>query len=193
MRARAKVVFAGRRRREPWQAAEDVVLRRGLGAVPDGDLALALRRTIKEVRGRAALLRAEVGSAPWSSADQALLRRLYGTRPIAALEVCFGRPAADIEAASARLCLRKDRRFVASGRGSSSVPRWTPADVTRLRALYPTNDNLAIAAALGRSVLSVANKANQLGLKKRKRWLRQTGRVSAGRRWGGGDHRQSGV
>lgn len=180
------MVFAGPRRRQPWHDTDDQVLRRGLGVVPDADLALALRRTIKDLRARAAHLRGQRVSRPWTRADEAHLRRVYGTRTLSVLEVCLNRTGEEIEAAAARLCLRKDRRFVARARGRSSVPRWTADDVARLRALYPTQDNLAIAAAMRRSVQSVANKASMLGLKKRKRWLRQVGRLSAVRRWGGG-------
>jgi hypothetical protein len=187
VRARAVVLFGHRLRGQTWSAADDARLRAGYGAVPDADLAVALRRSPAEVRARAARLRAQTTSRPWTAAEESLLKRVYGTRSSKALEVCLARPAADLEAAAARLCLRKDRRFLAGGgrrgRAAASTPRWTPADIVRLRALYPTTDNLAVARMIGRSVPSVANKAYQLGLKKRRRWLRQTGRASAARRW----------
>jgi len=183
VRARARELFAGRRRRDPWTEADDERLRLGYGAVPDAELALALRRTQADVRARAAALRARARARPWTSADDALLKRVYGTRSLAALEVCLQRPAADIEAAARRLCLGKDRRFLAAARAHARMPRWSAAEVARLRALYPTNDNLAVARELGRSVTAVANKANQLGLKKRRAWLRRTGKAHAVRRW----------
>jgi hypothetical protein len=184
VRARARLVFGGRRRREPWQPADDQALRAGFGAVPDADLALALRRSLQDLRARAAQLRAQRTARPWRAADEAKRRRLNGHRGATALEVCLSRSARDIEAAAARLCLRKDRKFLARACGKTTMPRWSEPDVALLRTLYPTTDNLAIARAMRRSVVSVANKANQLGLKKRKRWLRLQGRASAARRWG---------
>ncbi|MEZ5966053.1 MAG: hypothetical protein R3F56_19615 [Planctomycetota bacterium] len=181
--ARAQVMFAGRRKRRPWLAEDDERLRVGYGVVADAELALALQRTLADLRERVRLLRRQCRPRVWTSAERALLKRVYGTRSAAALEVRLGRPSKDIEAQAQRLCLRKDRRHAVRLRQSTSVPRWTAQDVARLRELYPTSDNLDVAQAIGRSVKSVANKANQLGLRKRKRWLRQAGRAAASRRW----------
>lgn len=181
--ARAKLMFAGRRRRRPWQAADDERLRGGYGVAADAELALALQRTLVDLRQRIKTLRTQCRARPWTPADRALLKQVYGSRSAAALEVRLGRPSDDIEALAQRLCLRKDRRFAARARVVTRVPRWTPQDVARLRQLYATKDTLAVARAIGRSVKSIANKANQLGLRKRKRWLRQTGRAAAARRW----------
>lgn len=45
--------------------------------------------------------------------------------------------------------------------------RWTDQEVADLRRRYPVDDIKAIAAALGRGVAGVADKARQLGLRKR--------------------------
>lgn len=181
--ARAKTMFAGRRKKRPWAAADDERLRVGYGVVPDAELALALQRTLVDLRQRVRTLRNRCRPRRWTASDRALLKRVYGSRSAAALEVRLGRPSPDIEALAQRLCLRKDRRFAARARQTTRVPRWTAQDVVRLRELYATQDTLEVARLIGRSVKSVANKANQLGLKKRKRWLRQVGRASAARRW----------
>jgi hypothetical protein len=176
-------MFAGRRRRGPWSAGDDDRLRDGYGLASDADLALALQRTLRDLRARVRTLRQRCETRPWTPRERDLLKLVYGTRSAEALEVRFLRPRGDIEALAARLCLRKDRRFTARSRAVISVPRWSEHDVARLRELYPTRDNLDVARAIGRSVQSVANKAHQLGLKKRKRWLRQLGRQGAARRW----------
>ncbi len=56
------------------------------------------------------------------------------------------------------------------------MPRWTPSEIQRLRLLYPNMDNLTVARLLGRSVASVANKANQLRLSKALGLRRRIGR-----------------
>ena len=53
----------------------------------------------------------------------------------------------------------------------------------KLRELYPDNDNLDIARRLGRSVASVANKANQLGLHKSAALLARIGRKNVAVRY----------
>jgi hypothetical protein len=63
------------------------------------------------------------------------------------------------------------------------MPRWTPPEVERLRAIYPDRDNLAVAQALGRTVTSVANKANQLGLRKSPLLLADIGRANVSLRY----------
>ncbi len=67
------------------------------------------------------------------------------------------------------------------------MPRWTLAEMGTLRSLYPDRDNLEIARRLGRTVASVANKANQLGLKKSRDLLADIGRVNVRSRYAGSD------
>lgn len=184
IRTRARAMFGGgRRQRGPWGPTDDERLRSGYGVVGDAELALVLQRTVADVRARVRVLRGRCASRRWTRAEHELLKRVYGTRSATALEIRLGRPRDDIEAVALRLCLRKDRRFAVRASVVTRVPRWTDRDVARLEELYPALENLEVARAIGRSVKSVANKANQLGLKKRKRWLRQTGRLSAARRW----------
>lgn len=69
----------------------------------------------------------------------------------------------------------------------SSMPRWTPDEVEQLRKLYPDQDNLAVARALGRSVTSVANKAYQLGIHKTAALLTSIGRSNIAFRYASDD------
>jgi hypothetical protein len=104
--------------------------------------------------------------------------------------VCLQRAIDDIDAMAATLCLAKDKHFAAreAARAASSggvagvepprMPRWTPAEIERLYTVYADRDNLAVARLLGRSVTSVANKANQLGLKKTLGVLATIGRTN---------------
>jgi hypothetical protein len=63
------------------------------------------------------------------------------------------------------------------------MPRWRPGEIRLLRDLYPTTLNLVLAQRLRRSVASVANKANQLGLKKAPAVLQEMGRRNVAARY----------
>lgn len=168
-------------RRGEWSEADEAVLMDAFGAVELRLLAVMLGRPAVEVTKKAARLRTQLRSGPWSQLDSQRLKHLYGTRSTQDLEVCFRRRATEIEAEAARLCLRKDKRFVRSQRKvsrASRAPRWTDPEIARLRALYPEKDNLQIARELGRSVVSVANKAWQLGLEKGPAVLGRIGRAN---------------
>lgn len=185
-------------RRGDWTSSDDQLLREAWGALDLRLLATALGRPAAEVRRRADELRARSTGGPWSRADVLLLKDLYGTRRDEDLEVCLSRPAAAIVAMAARFCLAKDKRFaareprrgpdpVASAAGQPTarrMPRWSVDEVARLREIYHDRDNLAVARALGRTVTSVANKANQLGLKKGPAVLTDIGRTNVGLRYG---------
>ena len=67
------------------------------------------------------------------------------------------------------------------------MPRWSADEVERLRRVYSDRDNLAVARLLGRSVTSVANKANQLGLKKSSSVLTAIGRHNVALRYRSAD------
>jgi hypothetical protein len=127
------------------------------------------------------VLRARVRRGAWSRAERQLLKELYGTRSDEDLEVSCSRARADVAAMAAQLCLAKDKRFAA--RSGARMPRWTAAEVERLRQLYPDRDNLEVARRIGRTVTSVANKANQLGLRKSPSLLADLGRSNVAVRY----------
>lgn len=173
-------------RRGAFTASDDQTLQDAWGAVDLRLLALMLGRTPAEVRARAAELRARPLAGPWTRGERLRLKRLYGTRRDDDLQVCMQRRADDVQAMAATLCLAKDKRFAAAERpagGRMRMPRWSAVEVERLRALYPALDNLAVAKALGRTVTSVANKANQLGLHKSAALLADIGRANVSLRY----------
>ena len=111
--------------------------------------------------------------------EVALFKRIYGSRTDEDLAIVFGRPAADIAALGAQLCLAKDKAFVRRKAGkklASKMPRWSAEELDVLRELYPDTPNLEIAKRLGRSVKSVVSKAHALDLKKNPDRLREMGR-----------------
>jgi hypothetical protein len=181
-------------RRGDWTASDEAVLRESWGAVDLRLLATMLGRQPADVRKRAVELRTRLRAGPWRRDEQQRLKELYGTRRDADLEVCLQRTIADIDAMAATLCLAKDKHFAAreatreavraaasgvfAGAAPPRMPRWTTAEVERLCTLYADRDNLAVARLLGRSVTSVANKANQIGLKKSLGVLATIGRTN---------------
>lgn len=181
-------------RRGDWTASDDTVLRDAWGAVEARLLATMIGRSPGEVRRRALELRARPVTGPWSRAERQRLKELYGTRRDADLEVCLQRSSSDIAAMARQLCLAKDKRFVAeevrrdpvAGAAPTApgrMPRWTAAEVERLRCLYPDHDNLAVARLLGRTVTGVANKAHQIGLHKSPSLLAAIGRGNVALRY----------
>lgn len=186
-------------RRGDWTQSDDFLLREAWGALDLRLLSVLLGRPAAEVRRRAAELRGRVRLTAWTRDEIVLLKDLYGTRRDVDLEVCLSRPRAAIRAKAKELCLAKDKRFAAreaarvrhgdevapaTAPERARMPRWRPEEVERLRALYPMHDNLTVARSLGRSVTSVANKANQLGLAKSPALLTALGRANVGIRYG---------
>lgn len=182
-------------RRGDWTESDDAVVREAWGAVDIRMLAAMTGRSAGEVRRRGIELQARQRSGPWQRDEQQRLKDLYGTRRDADLAVCLQRAEADIVAMAAAMCLAKDKRFaareawrkvpapVAATPERMRMPRWTAAEVERLRELYADRDNLTVARMLGRSVTGVANKANQLGLKKSQAVLAAIGRVNVAVRY----------
>jgi len=183
-------------RRGAWTDSDDAQLRESWGAVELRLLAPMLGRSQAELKKRAAELRAALRSGQWSRAELQALKDLYGTRRDEDLEVALQRPRAAIAAEAGHLCLAKDKRFAAQAHVEAAagtvvpaaprrpMPRWSHAEIERLRALYADRDNLAVARELGRTVASIANKANLLGLKKSAAMLADIGRSNILARYG---------
>lgn len=183
-------------RRGAWTASDDGRLRESWGVLDPRLLALVLGRSPADVRKRADELRNRLRSGDWTRDELQALKELYGTRSDDDLEIALGRPRGDVVTMARQLCLAKDKRFAAHvararhgavaapEKPRSDMPRWTAEQVTRLEAVYADRDNLAVARLLGRTVASVANKANQLGLKKSPRLLAAIGRANVAARHG---------
>ncbi len=186
-------------RRGAWTDSDDAQLRESWGAVELRLLAPMMGRSQAELRKRAAELRERLHAGPWTRAEMQALKDLYGTRSDEDLEVALRRPRAEIATEAQRLCLAKDKRFAAhasvrpAGGPAAApasrrrMPRWSHREVERLRALYAGRDNLTVARELGRTVASIANKANLLGLKKSAAVLADIGRSNIRVRYGRGD------
>jgi hypothetical protein len=191
VRRKAGELFAGPPRADDqWTGDDEFLLRRSWGAVEPRLLALMLRRSLSSILRRAAEMRQSLRQGAWTRSEERMLKQFYGTRSDEDLEVCLRRPRADIGEKAASLCLSKDKRFLKERRrgpqeGSSrmSMPRWLPEEIELLRQLYFERDNLEIARQLDRSVASVANKANQLGLKKSSELLARIGRSNVAVRY----------
>jgi hypothetical protein len=190
-------------RRGDWTAGDDAMLRDAWGALDLRLLGLMIGRPPIDVRRRAELLRQQRRTGGWSRAERLVLKDLYPTRADTDLEVCLSRPLGEIAAMAERMCLAKDKRFLArrAGRPGSRIavtgelppeftplpvrmPRWTAEQEQSLRELYADRDNLEVAKALGRTVTSVANKAHQLGLGKGAALLADIGRRNVQCRYG---------
>jgi len=185
VRRRAATLFRRPARRTGWTDEDESALRRSWGAVEPRLLGVMLGRPVGEVLKQAAVLRSRRRLGPWTRDELRTLKRLYGTRSDEDLEICLQRGAADIAAQARRLCLQKDKRFRRS-HGSAAparMPRWSAAEIRRLRELYPDRENLEVARLLGRSVASVANKAWQLDLRKSPALLRRIGRTNVAARY----------
>ena len=171
IRRKAREVFGGETRRGPWSEAEVRCLREGYGALTTSSLCLVLQRTVRDVRGKIRELRNNLKSGEWSAEERAFLKKHYGHRKNRDLVVCLSRPLAEIRDRAHELALAKDKRVLPR----PEMPRWTEAEVDRLRQEYPGRETVELARDLGRSAASVANKANQLGLRKDEALLRRIG------------------
>lgn len=177
VRRKAFALFRNQARRSAWTAEEDLELRHGYGAVEVRLLAVVLRRPLQQVLERIAVLRQSLRTGPWTRQELRLLKQLYGTRTDEDLEVCLSRPRIEIRRHAESMCLQKDKRFRKARMAECMrMPRWTGEEVERLVVLYPVHPNLEVARQLGRSVAAVANKANQLGLRKSSDLLADIGR-----------------
>lgn len=177
VRIRAKHVFHRPVVRGDWSGDEDLQLRVSYGVLDIKRLALVLARSERDIRERVRFLRKQRRRGAWTSAEIAMLKRLYGSRTDEDLEVCLSRGRRQIAKQAAELCLCKDKRAGAgNGQAKVRMPRWSLDEEELLAEIYPDHDNLEIARRLGRTVASVASKANLLGLKKSPSALREMGR-----------------
>jgi len=183
---KAREIFSAPQVARPWTAGDDLRLREGYGVLALGPLCLVLGRPLPDVESRVAVFRERVGTGAWSRTEIGLLKRIYGSRSDMDLVVCLSRGLEDIRRVAQDLRLSKDKGFLArSEQPRQSMPRWGDDDIAQLREDYARVSNLDLARRLNRSVASVANKANQLGLKKAPEVLREMGRQNVATRYSG--------
>jgi hypothetical protein len=169
----------------PWTPEEIDELKKYLGATTNEVISRILGRTAEEIQLQITELGRIQQTGRWTQGEIAEFKRLYGTRTDEDIALIFGRSVESVKRLGARYCLAKDKAFVRKLTGSSAtrMPRWTEAEVSRLRELYPRQSNLDIAQALNRSVKSVVSKAHNLGLKKEVERLCEMGRENVSLRY----------
>lgn len=91
----------------------------------------------------------------------AFLRRNFGSWSDENLAARLKCTVEEIAAAGTSLRLAKNKKLF-----ERAVPRWTAAELARLRELYPATSNLELARTFGRSVKSITAKAARIKLKK---------------------------
>lgn len=109
----------------------------------------------------------------WTEDELAQLRARYCVTSDAKLERMFARDIEEIDAKARELALGKDKRRFP---GAVKMPRWSDAEVAKLRKLYPKLPSVEVARRLGRSHKAVTGKAEKLGLAKSEERLVQAGR-----------------
>lgn len=186
VRKMAAEIFDSKRRTGPWTAPEVEKLKRYLGLSPTETIARILGREVEEVRTQIEELGRIRVNGRWTRDEVAQFKRIYGTRTDDDLGRIFGRPVDAIEKQASKLMLAKDKAFLRKLKGQTAtrMPRWTEAELEKLRELYPAHSNLEIAKLLERSVKSVVSKAHNLGLKKDLSRLREMGRENVSLRYG---------
>lgn len=181
---KAREIFSSPQVERTWTAGDDLRLRQGYGVLAPGVLCLVLGRPSSDVEARIELFKGRLRSGKWSRMEFGLLKKIYGSRSDEDLVVCLSRALDDVREVAEALRLSKDKGFLAcSETQKQSMPRWGADDMALLRADYAQLTNLELARRLNRSVASVANKANQLGLKKDAEVLREMGRRNVATRY----------
>ncbi len=187
VRKMAESLFPTRKRTGPWSAKEVQNLKKYLGATTEETIARILGRPVDEVRRQITDLGRLQTNARWTSKEIAQFKRLYGTRTDDDLALIFGRPIKAIRQLAEKHALAKDKAFLrrVNGEAATRMPRWTDAELAKLKEMYPRQSNLVIAQALKRSVKSVVSKAHNLGLKKAPERLEEMGRQNVQHRYKG--------
>ena len=181
----AEQIFATTRRTGPWTSGEVERLKQYIGASSPDVIGRVFGRPVEEVQFQINELARMKRTGTWSQDEVVSFKRLYGTRTEADLAVIFGRTEESVQRLSLKLCLAKDKAFVRKlqGTASTKMPRWSDAEIERLKELYTTSSNLEIAQALDRSVKSVVSKAHNMGLRKDPKRLREMGRENVSLRY----------
>ena len=181
----AEQIFATARRTGPWTTGEIERLKEYIGASAPDVIARVFGRPVEEVQFQISELARVNRAGAWSQDEVVAFKRLYGTRTGGDLAIIFGRQEESVQRLSDKLCLAKDKAFVRKlqGTASTKMPRWSDAEIARLKELYSTSSNLEIAQDLNRSVKSVVSKAHNLGLKKSSDRLQEMGRQNVNLRY----------
>jgi hypothetical protein len=183
----AAELFRSKHRTGPWTAQEVQNLKKYLGVSSAEVIARILGREVAEVRAQIEDLGRIQHDGVWTREEVVDFKRIYGTRTDEDLARIFGRGIEAVRRLAEEHKLAKDKAFLRKldGTTSTRMPRWTEAELEKLRAMYADHANLDIASALDRSVKSVVSKAHNLGLKKDSERLRAMGRENVSLRYSG--------
>jgi hypothetical protein len=145
--------------------------------VPLAQVARIMGCSLREIEQRLEVTPRSRAKHNWSNSERQELKRLYGSNADTDLARRFGCSVQAIRSLAMSLHLSKNKAYLSRnfGKGATHMPRWRPAEIERLRQLYPTVSNLALARELGRSVSSIVSKAHLLGLKKAAERLAEMG------------------
>jgi hypothetical protein len=182
----AEAIFPIATRTGPWTAPEVQRMKQYLGICEVEVIARIFGRSIGDIQGQIEELDKRRVDTPWSQEEIVEFKRMYGTRTDMDIARVFGRAEDSIQAKADELCLAKDKAFVRKISGeetSTPMPRWSAAEIERLRGMYSDHSNLEIAQALNRSVKSVVSKAHNIGLKKDPQRLKEMGRQNVSLRY----------
>lgn len=186
--SRARQLYPQKTRPGKLSRSEENELRVMVGVADLQTMSLVLRRSQEEISRtleRWAYKERKGRFQPWEIRH---LKQCYPCRPDWALVLVHSREIVVLRRKATELGLGRDKRcesVLLPGfepivelypEAAVRMPRWTAAELRRLRKLYPSQSNLEIARELGRSVKSVVAKASEVGLKKTRRRLRQMGR-----------------
>lgn len=182
----AETIFPIATRTGPWTAPEVQRMKKYLGICEVEIIARIFGRAVSEVQSQIEELDQRQTDAPWTQEEIAEFKRVYGTRTDKDIARVFGRTEEAVAEKANELCLAKDKAFVRKISGEETttrMPRWSPAEIERLRSIYADHSNLEIAQVLNRSVKSVVSKAHNIGLKKDSQRLQEMGRQNVSLRY----------
>jgi hypothetical protein len=163
-----------------WTKPELLRLRRLYPRTKTADIARALGRPLSGVQTKAndlGLRKPDI-RRKWTAREIRTLRALYADTPAGEIAAALGRKRHVIYNKASALKLRKSKSFksrLMKQRIAQNGPlwgsRWTPAQIERLRELYPDHHTKAVAKATGHSKLSCFQMARLHGLKKSPAYL----------------------
>lgn len=108
------------------------------------------------------------------------LARYFGV-PVSQVQLMIEAIRNRVAAAAQRAEEKKQKQEQRKTRGK--MPRWTEAEISTLRELYPHIPNKQVARSIGRSVTSVVCRAQRMGLRKTPERLREMGLENVRGRW----------
>lgn len=161
-------------KRNAWTPEQLDRLRREYASTPTVQLARALGRPLFGVKSKANDLGLRKPAfRKWTARELRLLRKRYAATPATDIAAALDRKLHEIYYQAAARKLHKSKSFKSrfmkqqiAKNGPLWGSRWTPAQLERLRALYPDHPTKAIVPEVGHPQSSCEQMARRLGIKK---------------------------